>query len=66
MNKESLDNVMIELERFKIKCEELYRATESTDKYCDSGVNQIGPSRTRAAVKRAALDLKYALERLRK
>lgn len=71
-----LNNVVEEAKRFLLKAEELQKCTGSSMIECpdhykiygyDAGLNSgCAPSRTRASVKRAALDLRQELLKIRK
>ena len=74
--KKDLDDVFNEIDRFVKKAQELNACTKSAestkiyspdhyDKFkADVGFYDIGPSKRRAAVKRAALDLRIELLKL--
>jgi len=77
VKKQYVDDAIAEAYRFIKKAEELQKCTASAElkfkdhyeKYgYDKGLNNgwVGPSKTRAAVKRAAIDLKHELTKLNK
>lgn len=77
MTQQDLENAVLEADRFLEKCKDLLRCTHSADNYksrghieefgYDLGLNpRSSTSKRRAAVKRAAIDLKNELSKLNK